>query len=281
MKLANVGTNTASNTMSLSEAENGRAGTTSSEQTPLAIGEGGHSRGKYVNLATALSSSVFAPPGATLATDHQPASSIESATHDSLINDFGRGVDTDHASAASSATSTMQRVSSAGTSNDGARETSARPAKQKSVRFEEGTAGGEAPGSPLLRSLGAGTTRASPMTGKSLQDLWKLGKERRTWRGSPSSGTPTYGSIDEIASDEEGGNWDEESAGEPAERGISTAACLSFHGDISGTQTESGNDGGGGTHSSDASLTPFYKSDDSPRGKRGWRGRVSKWYHDF
>eukprot|EP00752_Nemacystus_decipiens_P001719 g1662.t1 len=178
------------------------------------------------------------------------------------------------------ATSTAGRASSAATKKGGAPEEQfAGPVKQKSVRFKEGTVGGEVQDIPLPRTVG-GTTRAPPAVNRPARDLWKLGKGSRTWKGAPSSGTPTYGSIDDITSDEEGGNWDEEKGGDPAERGILTTPRWSFHADIGGHSSTSGNYGGGGAES-DAPPTPFHDDDDSPRGKDGWRGRFSKWYHDF
>lgn len=279
MSLANTGT--------ISTGSNAISGTSSSEQTPFADGLRRQASGEEVDIETAPGGLVFAPAGATPASGAS-ALIVESIAQHSLGKDSGRSLGTDDVSTATtSATPENGRTrGTTATKKDGAQKTPPAPTKPKSVRFEDGTVGGETPGSPMIPRLGT-TIRAPPpaiRTSLHGQNLWKLGKERRTWKGSPSSGTPTYGSIDDITSDEGDGNWDEEMGGASAKRGVLTTARRSFHGHEGGVLGKPGSSGGagvGGGLQSGALLTQDYESDDSPGGRRGWRDRVSKWYHDF
>eukprot|EP00903_Cladosiphon_okamuranus_P009644 g9177.t1 len=263
------------------------SGTASSERSPLAEGLARQTSGEQLDLESAPGAPAFAPPGATPASDTS-SSLIERFAQRNLGRDLGRGRCTRPASRAATSTTARENDRTGSSTaknieNHGAQKTPPGMAKQKRVRFEDGTVG------PLLPGLVATTQESSPAERKPPKspqggrDLWKLGKEKRTWKGTPTSGTPTYGSIDDVSSDEEGGNWDEETGGgAPAKRGILTTARWSFHGDEGGGLSKPGGDGGGGDGAqSNALLAQVDENDDSPRGRHGWRGRVTKWYHDL
>lgn len=264
-------------------------------------------------LEKALGGPAFAPPGATSAgatsagDRDQPAPMYaddvpQPDADDALLLSTGA-----NEPAAAKTIAGRQFGPSGGTTRKGgARGTFSRAAARKSVRFEEGTVGGEPPvpppGSPPRSPLGwptpirasdstpAGSGEFSTHEGRSPRK--HPGEtETRNWKGLPSAGTPSYGSIDvDSASDddehEEGGRgWDEEVGREPSGAGISRTTRRSFHSDSSRDASVFGGGAGGGagggrTHS-DALLGRDYEREDSPGSNHGWRSRVSKWYHDF
>lgn len=299
----NTRMNTASTATSVSEAASGGDGNDGARRAPFDGGLGRQAGGRNVGQAphetTAGGGPVFAPRSATPATtDDQAATPLIENTdqqgHDDSERDLGSG-----GNASAAATNTAGKVrtlaSTGGTKNGGAPETRAGPARSKSVRFDEDTVGGEAPSTSFPEPLG-GTTGAAPPPAVTRRtpkgrDLWKLGGKdrRRTWKRSPSSGTLTYGSIDDIPSDEErkgDDDWDVEKGGElpgAGAGGVSRIPRRSFHGDVrdGGSGGSGGGGAGGSGGQSDALLTRFHEGQDSPERRRGWKGRFSRWYHDF
>lgn len=271
--LANTTIYTTSTATFPSEAASGAA----FKNTPFDGGLG-HSVSGEGDHATAQDAPVLPP-----AANDQEASMIDDTPRHSRGNDPRQGLGTGNVSdSAMSSLGKARQVNSMAAIKYGAREASAGATKQKSVRFKEGTVGGDEPSISSLRPLD-GTTGASLMANGSPQDrsLWKHGRQRRTWKGLPSPGMLSYGSIDS-GSDEERdvGGWDEEKGREPSAVGMSIKPRRSLVSDERRGAGEFESTSGGGAQS-DAMSTQHYEDQGSPRGKSGWRGRVSKWYHDF